>query len=177
MQLPPSEIELSNLNDMSDEDFVTTLGDIFEHSPWVAEAVVDRRPFQSLRSLHAAMVEAVGEAGRRKQRELICAHPDLAGKAARAGELTDDSAREQAGAGLDALSDDEYRRFRDLNDRYQARFGFPFIIAAREHDRASILQSFEERLDNEDREEFRRALCEIAKIARYRLDARLKHTD
>ena len=177
MNVPPPEIELSALNAMSDEAFVATLGDIFEHSPWVAEAVLERRPFQSLRSLHAAMVEAVDEAGRRKQRELICAHPDLAGKATRAGELSDDSTREQAGAGLDALSDEQYRRFRDLNDAYQARFGFPFIIAVRGHDRESILGNFEQRLENDDEEEFRRALCEIAKIARYRLDTRLKHTD
>lgn len=177
MHVPPPEIELSSLNEMSDEDFVATLGDIFEHSPWVAEAVVGRRPFQSLRSLHAAMVQAVDEAGRRKRRELICAHPDLAGKAAQAGELSDDSSREQSGAGLDALSPEQYRRFRDLNDAYQARFGFPFIVAVKEHDRASILKSFEERLENDDETEFRRALHEIAKIARYRLDARLKHTD
>lgn len=177
MHVPESELELSTLNGMDDTAFVETLGDVFEHSPWVAASVTDRRPFQSLRALHGAMVEAVSEAGRREQRELICAHPDLAGKAARAGELTDESTREQASAGLDALSDEQYERFQDLNRRYKARFGFPFIIAVREHDREGILQSFEERLDNDDETEFRRALCEIAKIARYRLDERLKHTD
>ena len=177
MNVPPPAIELSELNDLSDEAFVATLGDIFEHSPWVAEAVKERRPFQSLRSLHAAMVEAVDDAGRRKQRELIRAHPRLAGKRAQAGELTEDSGREQASAGLDALADEQYRRFRNLNDDYEARFGFLFIIAVKEHDRESILESFEERLGNDDETEFRRALCEIAKIARYRLDARLKHTD
>ena len=177
MQIPEPEIELSALNEMADEEFVATLGDIFEHSPWVAEAVLERRPFQSLRSLHMAMVGAVDDAGKRKQRELIRAHPDLAGKAARRGELSDDSEREQAGAGLDALSDEEFERFERLNEAYKARFGFPFIIAVRENDKAEIMDAFERRLENSDEEEFRQALSEIAKIARYRLDARLKHTD
>ena len=177
MRLPPEEIELSTLNEMSDDDFVAVLADIFEHSPWVAEAVVNRRPFQSLRSLHMAMVEAVDDAGRRRQAELIRAHPDLAGKAAVAGDLSADSSREQAGAGLDALSAEEKKRFDKLNAAYKARHGFPFIIAAKEHDKGSILSEFERRIDNDDDEEFRQALCEIAKIARYRLDERLKHTD
>ena len=177
MQIAPPEIELSELNELSDEDFVRTLADIFEDSPWVAEAVAERRPFQSLRSLHAAMVGAVDDAGKRKQADLIRAHPDLAGKAAIAGELSDESSREQAGAGLDALSPEEFERFERLNDTYRARFGFPFIIAVREHDKASILSEFERRTEHSDEEEFRQALCEIAKIARYRLDARLKHTD
>ena len=177
MDIPPPEIELSKLNTMSDDEFVETLGDVFEHSPWVAEAVTDRRPFQSLRSLHMAMVGALDDAGKRKQRELICAHPDLAGKAAVAGDLTDDSAREQASAGLDALTQEEFDRFNELNSSYKARFGFPFIIAVREHTKDGILSEFERRLENSDEEEFRQALCEIAKIARFRLDGRLKHTD
>ena len=177
MPLPKGEIELSQLNEMTDPQFVATLGDIFEHSPWVAEAVVDGRPFQSLRALHTAMVQAVDDAGKRAQRKLIDAHPDLAGKAAMAGDLTEDSAREQAGAGLDALSKEEFERFTALNKEYRARFGFPFIICARMNDKASILSAFEERLRNDDAEEFRQALCEIAKIARFRLDDRLKHTD
>ena len=177
MHIPPPAIELSTLNEMPDSEFVAALADIFERSPWVAEAVVEKRPFQSLRSMHMAMVSAVDDAGKRAQAELVRAHPDLAGKAAVRGELTDESQREQASAGLDALSEEEFERFQRLNDSYRARFGFPFIIAVREHSKAGILSEFERRLENSDEEEFRQALCEIAKIARYRLDDRLKHTD
>ena len=100
---------------------------------------------------------------------LIRAHPDLAGRAAIAGELTAASTREQASAGLDRLSPEEYRRFHALNDAYRARFGFPFIIAVRENTRESILQSFEARLGNERDAEVRTALEEIGKIVRLRL--------
>ena len=171
------ELELSDLNEMSDARFVEVLGDIFEHSPWVAEAVAEHRPFQSLRSLHSRMCESVYDAGKRRQAELIRAHPDLAGKAARAGDVTDESAEEQKGAGLDRLSDEEFERFEKLNSAYRNRFGFPFIICARENDKHSILEAFEKRLENSDEEEFAQALREIAKIARYRLDDRLCHTD
>ncbi|MEP1206668.1 MAG: 2-oxo-4-hydroxy-4-carboxy-5-ureidoimidazoline decarboxylase [Rhizobiaceae bacterium] len=168
-------ISLSTLNDMSDDEFVAALKDIFEHSPWVAKAVVGMRPFKSVRSLHSAMVNAVGDASQRAQMDLICAHPDLAGKAALAGELTDSSTSEQAGAGLDTLSGEEYETFHKLNNGYKSKFGFPFILAVKGHDKHSIMKAFQTRLEHDLEQEQIEALRQIAEIGRFRLEALLKH--
>ena len=168
-------ISLSTLNDMSDEEFVETLKDIFEHSPWVAEGVRDLRPFKSVRSLHSAMVRAVGGASQRLQKDLICAHPDLAGKAALAGELTESSTIEQARAGLDSLTQEEYDSFHKLNNKYKSKFGFPFLLAVKGHDKLSILTAFKTRLDNDLEQEQIEALRQIAEIGRFRLESLVKH--
>ena len=162
---------LEELNSADEPHFVEALGGVFEHSPWVAERAAKARPFTSLLELHSAMAAVVSAAKETKQLELIRAHPDLAGKAARAGELSVDSKQEQAGAGLDRLSEEEYRRFHALNAAYKERFDFPFIIAVKGHTKESILDAFMERLHNSRDAEKRRALAEIAKIARFRLDA------
>lgn len=166
---------ISELNALSDAEFVDALKDIFEHSPWVAERVAALRNFKSVRSLHSAMVEAVSMASEREQLKLIKAHPDLAGKAALAGDLTESSTSEQAGAGLDRLSDVEYKRFHQLNDAYKSKFGFPFILAVKGHDKDSILKAFETRLKNDDNSEKDEALRQIGEIARFRLEALLSH--
>lgn len=165
---------LSTLNVMSLEPFVKTLGGIFEHSPWIAERAWHKRPFASVTAFHQTMCDVVRDASEEKQLELIRAHPDLAGKAALAGDLTDSSKREQAGAGLDRLSAEEYQHFHALNDAYKAKFNFPFILAVKGHTKESILQSFEERLPNSLEAEKARALEEIYKIAGFRLEALLK---
>ena len=167
-------MNLQELNSLPEADFIAALGGIFEHSPWVAEDVAGDRPFASVSVLHQAMVEAVEKAGVKKQLTLIRAHPDLAGKAARAGNLTDASTSEQKGAGLDRLDDAEYERFHHLNDAYKQRFDFPFILAVRGfegkgHDKHSILASFEARLKNTPEQEISEALRQIARIARLRL--------
>jgi 2-oxo-4-hydroxy-4-carboxy-5-ureidoimidazoline decarboxylase len=162
-------VSLAFLNTCSDSEFVDTLGGIFEHSPWVAQAALAGRPYASTDELHAAMAKAVDKAEEDMQLALIRAHPDLAGKAALAGELTAESTSEQSGAGLDRLSEDEYARFHRLNDAYKARFGFPFILAVRGHDKHSILSAFETRLKNTQNAEMTEALSQIARIAEYRL--------
>jgi 2-oxo-4-hydroxy-4-carboxy-5-ureidoimidazoline decarboxylase len=159
-------VPLLDLNAMSTEDFVNALGAIFEHSPWVARAVAPDRPFQSLRELHAAMVQAVQGAGHGLQLELIRSHPDLGAKL----KMTDQSLSEQSGAGLDRLSPELFERFNRLNDAYKSRFGFPFIIAVRNHTRTSILEQFEQRGLNDADLERQTALLEIAEIARFRLE-------
>ncbi len=150
--------------------FVALLGGIFEHSPWIAAGAWDARPFADVDDLHRAMFAVVGAASEDRRLALLQAHPDLAGKLARGGALTAASTAEQASAGLDRLSDDEYERFTALNDAYQARFGFPFIIAVRENTKATILEAFERRLGHDRPAEFAAALAEVAKIARFRLD-------
>jgi 2-oxo-4-hydroxy-4-carboxy-5-ureidoimidazoline decarboxylase len=147
--------------------FVALLGGVFEHSPWVAERAWDARPFASVDALHAAMVAAVESAGETAQLALLCAHPELA----RPGPLTAASQGEQGGLGLDAVAGDEAARFAHANELYRARFGFPFIIAVRgQRDRGAILRAMEERLGNGPDEERRRALAEVGRIARFRLD-------
>lgn len=160
---------LEELNRASAEDFVNALGGIFEHSPWVAESVAGLRPFSSVEILHGAMVVAVEKAGKAAQLELIRAHPDLAGRAARQGSLTAESTNEQKGAGLDRLTDAEFEEFHRLNDAYQNRFGFPFILAVRGHNKHSIIAAFRQRLEHNIGDEIAEALRQIAMIARFRL--------
>jgi 2-oxo-4-hydroxy-4-carboxy-5-ureidoimidazoline decarboxylase len=161
--------DLDELNGLSRDGFAAHLDGVFEHSPWVAEAAWERRPFTGLAQLHAACMAAVFAAGRERQLALIRAHPDLAGKAALAGELTEASVREQAGAGLDRLGPERFARFHRLNDAYKAKFTFPFIICVRRHDQQSILAAFEHRLESEMAAEIHMALTEIGEIVRLRL--------
>ena len=167
--MTPPTVPPTTLNTLAKTDFVTRLGGIFESSPWVAERVYPKRPFGDVLELHAAMCAEVAAAGPDAQLDLIRAHPDLAGKAALAGELTAASSREQAGAGLDRLNAEEYRRFHDLNNRYRERFGFPFVLEVWGHDTTSILAAFEKRLPNDADPEREAALEQIYKIARLRL--------
>ncbi len=170
-------LSITELNGLSADDFVAHLKDIFEHSPWVGERVLPERPFKSVRRLHSAMCAQVAAASAREQLALIRAHPDLAGKAALAGDLTEASTNEQAGAGLNTLTETEYARFHELNDAYKARFDFPFILAVKGHDKHSILAEFERRLDNDLKAENIEALRQISEIARFRLDGLLSHDD
>lgn len=146
------------------------LGGVFEDSPWVAGGAWCERPFADTADLHGTMCRIVARANIDSRRSLIRAHPDLAGKAAVAGELTEASAREQAGVGLDRMTQEEFERFHRLNDAYRTRFGFPFIIAVRGHTRDSILTSFEARLGNSSDAEECEALRQIERIAWFRLD-------
>lgn len=164
---------LSQLNALNSTDFVAALGDIFEHSPWVAERSAAQRPFASVEGAHAAMCAAMQAASESEKLALIRAHPQLAGKAALRGELTADSTREQQGAGLDQCSPEEYAELHQLNADYEARFGFPFILAVKGHNRQSILAAWRLRLGHSPAQEFAEALQQIERIALFRLQARL----
>ncbi len=164
---------LDSLNAASEADFTAALADIYEHSPWVAKAAGARRPFATLAALHDAMIAAVRAAPADMRLALVKAHPDLAGKAARAGALTADSTNEQASVGLDRLTEAEFARFHRLNDAYQAKFGIPFIVCVRRHSKDSILREFDRRLTHGSEAEFDTALGEIFRIAALRLDARV----
>jgi 2-oxo-4-hydroxy-4-carboxy-5-ureidoimidazoline decarboxylase len=168
---------LASINAADEAGFLATLGDIYEHAPWVARAASARRPFATLAALHEAMTEAVRAAAPHQRRELILGHPDLAGKAARAGTMTDDSKSEQASAGLDRLTEGEFARFHQLNAAYRRKFAMPFIICVRRHSRDSILSEFERRLGNSEAAELEVALTEISRIAALRLDQRVEASD
>ncbi len=164
---------LDQLNALSKADFTAALGDIFEHSPWVAEATSAQRPFATLAALHEAMMASVRAATDAAKLTLVKAHPDLAGKAARAGTMTADSVNEQGSVGLDLLNEAEYARFERLNAAYQAKFGIPFIVCVRRHTKDSILNEFERRLAQDKANAFGTALEEIFRIAALRLDQRV----
>ncbi|MEY5063041.1 MAG: hypothetical protein RLZZ112_1005, partial [Verrucomicrobiota bacterium] len=157
---------LTQLNAAPAEEFVRRLGGIFEHSPWVAEKAAGSRPYPSVDSLYQAMVRVVQQAGEKAHLALLNAHPDLVGKAV----LTAESASEQASAGLTNLSPEEVRKFRDWNQAYREKFGFPFIICARLNKKDAILAAFPKRLTQDRKTEITTALEEIAKIARLRLE-------
>ena len=162
-------MNISDINQLPKSAFVQTLGAIFEHSPWVAEGAYAAKPFAAIEALRKAMVDVVDGASLEQQLALIRAHPDLAGKAALAGELTAESTSEQKGAGLDRLTAEEFAKFHRLNDAYKAKFTFPFILAVRGHDKHSILAAFETRLLNDAESERAEALRQIARIAGFRL--------
>jgi len=166
--------KLERLNSAEDAEFVREVGGIFEHAPWVAAAVAGLRPFETLEALHEAMTEAVRKAPRDQRFALINGHPDLAGKAARAGTLTADSTAEQASAGLNRLSEQEFSDFHRLNDAYRQKFGMPFIVCVRRHSKDSILRQFRLRLANTAEAEEEAALREIFRITALRLD---QHVD
>jgi len=166
----PARISLAALERMDRASFIATFGGVFEHSPWVAEGAWASAPFADGRQLHEAMVRVVREAPHERQLALVRAHPELAGKAAIRGELTEASTSEQAGSGLNRLTEAEDARFRELNERYKERFGFPFVMAVKHGRKGEILDAFAARLGSMPSEELSRAITEIGKIAGYRLD-------
>jgi 2-oxo-4-hydroxy-4-carboxy-5-ureidoimidazoline decarboxylase len=166
---PTAVLTLSDLNAMDEDAFVGALAGVFEHSPWVARDASRARPFASVDELRRALEAAMGAAPRARQLDLIGAHPELAGREARAGELTAESASEQARAGLDRLSADEVAALSALNAAYRERFGFPLVVCVREHTKDSILAWGAERLGHSTDEEVAIALGEVAKIAGLRL--------
>lgn len=167
--LPMTQRTVAELSALPRAEFIAALDGIFEHSPWVAEAAWEDRPFATVNALHDAMCQAVIDAGETQQLDLIRAHPELAGKAAVRGELTAESTREQAGAGLDQCSAEEFARLTELNDAYKAKFGFPYILAVRGHTRSSIIENFATRLENSRADEIEECLRQIFRIAGFRL--------
>jgi 2-oxo-4-hydroxy-4-carboxy-5-ureidoimidazoline decarboxylase len=170
-------VTLDTLNAADRMAFTAAIGDVMELAPWVADEAFAKRPFASLAALYRAMTDAVTHAGDERQRALINGHPDLAGKAAREGKLTADSTAEQAAAGLDRLSAEEFADFHRLNDAYRTKFGMPFIVCVRRHGKASILREFTRRLNNDAAAERKTALAEIFRIAALRLDQRVTAPD
>lgn len=154
------------------EEFIARYAGVYENSPWVAAQVATfASDIEDVKRLALLLADCVDNAAPEQQLALIRAHPDLAGKARLAGELTEDSALEQTNAGLDQCSNEEYERFQVLNTAYREKFGFPFVMAVRGSNRAEILHAFAARLENDYDLEFETALAEIHKIARLRLAA------
>lgn len=161
---------LADVNSLTEQAFVEAFGDVAEHSPWVARGAAALRPFGAREDLVAAFEDVLRRAPAADQLALIRAHPDLATKA----RLTDDSSREQQGAGLASLTESEFARFTSLNSRYREQFGFPFIFAVKGATKHQILASFEERVMNGRTEEFAMALTQVLRIFRFRIEDRVQ---
>ena len=167
--MPAEPILLPELNTLDRERFAAALATLFEGPQWIVAELWARRPFASVRELHEAACAIVWAAPEGQQLALLRAHPDLVGRAALAGTLSQPSTAEQSAAGLDRLSADEISRFTRYNATYRARFGFPFIVCARENTKDTILDGFATRLPNTREREIATALGEVAKIAALRL--------
>ncbi len=162
---------IDGVNALSPPEFLLAFGGLYEHSPWIVEAAAAKRPFTDFEAMLDALGEVVDASGEVRQLGLLRAHPELAGKAAIDHTLTGASTLEQASAGLDRMTPEEYETFHALNAAYQARFDFPFIICVRLTDKPGILKAMADRLQNSRDQEFRTALDEVSKIVRLRLEA------
>jgi OHCU decarboxylase len=172
----PPRVEPSAITavDAMDRDaFTSALSSVVEHSPWVAQRAWELRPFGSRERLQLAFETAIRTARRERRLEVLHAHPELGGRAAREGELTASSASEQRAAKLDRLSTDELAALRQLNLDYRGRFGFPFISCVREHSAASLLAWGAARLERDLEDEEATALAEVGKIIGLRLRERV----
>ncbi|MGA3025739.1 MAG: 2-oxo-4-hydroxy-4-carboxy-5-ureidoimidazoline decarboxylase [Bryobacteraceae bacterium] len=157
---------MDELNSLDYPGFVEAVGWVFEQSPWVAERVAARRPFAGVDALHGAMTEQVERATDAERLALLRAHPDLGARA----RLSPASNEEQAGAGLDSLTPDEFERLHRLNAAYRSRFGFPFLLAVRGSTKHYVLRALEARMESPPEDEYREALRQACRIARFRLE-------
>lgn len=158
---------------MDETSFVECFGGVYEYSPWIATRTWQRgltTQEDTVIGLSEAMMGVVDVAERDLLMQLINAHPDLAGRAALSGELTEESSAEQSGAGIDNCTVEEFAKFQKYNSQYKNRFGFPFIMAVKESNRHKILAAFSERLEHGTEREFKQAIVEINKIARFRIE-------
>lgn len=163
------KLTLDEINGLRKETFVHALGGLFEGQPWIVARAWSKRPFSSLEDFHNTLCSIMYQASVGQQVALLCAHPDLVGRAAQTGTLSPASAREQASAGLDHLTPEEIALFQRYNQAYRTRFGFPFVICARENKKESILAGFAARLSHSYAQEMNLALSEVAKICSLRL--------
>jgi 2-oxo-4-hydroxy-4-carboxy-5-ureidoimidazoline decarboxylase len=156
---------VDDLNALDRENFIAALGWIFEDSPWVAERTWTARPFADLDALHTAMVGQLMRAKREELLALLCAHPNLGTRARISPASTD----EQAGAGLDQLTPQEFEFLQEMNSAYLKKFGFPFLYAVKGSTKHDILRALQLRLGASPEEEFDEALRQVQRIARFRL--------
>lgn len=164
---------LANLNQMTKPEFISLLGPVYEHSPWIAEKTSKQTPFANLQDLIFTMRAIVEVAPDEAKLALLRAHPDLGGKLARTGQLTAESSLEQAGLGLDGLDGKESQQFENLNRAYTKKFGFPFIICAKRHSRSQVLSAFQTRLQNSPEKEAEEALRQVHLIGQLRLEEKV----
>jgi 2-oxo-4-hydroxy-4-carboxy-5-ureidoimidazoline decarboxylase len=162
-------IDIEDVNAMDAGAFVAAFRDVPDATPWVAIEAEGERPFMSRDAMVSVFANVIAEGEPQRQMALLQAHPDLAARE----NLTDASAMEQRKAGLDRLTAAEHRRLTELNAAYRERFGFPFILAVRGVTKADVLTALEARLKNPPAAEFARALVEVQRIVRFRIEDRV----
>lgn len=165
------QISLLKLNSLTSEQFVAALADIFEHSSWIPEGTWKDLPFESIQALHLSMIKVVKSATTKQQLKLLREHPQLAGKEASSGTLTQHSTHEQQSVGMNSLSSKEMQQIKTLNEDYNNKFGWPFIIAVLDNTKDDIFRKWSQRLENEYETELQNCLEQVYLIAKLRLDA------
>lgn len=169
-----NKTDIQTLNNATQAEFTQTLAEIYEHSSWIPEQAWHSRPFKDVEHLHQTMLKIVEDASIEEKLALLRAHPQLAGKEAKSGELTNASTQEQSSANLNALSKAEMDEITALNEQYLQVHQFPFIIAVKNHDKAGIFSEFKRRINNPNNEELFTAIWQVGLIATFRLVAILK---
>ena len=159
---------MNKINKLSQSEFVEIFGNIFEKARWIAEKLYNEKPFNNFKELRSKMLETFENASKKVLIKVLNAHPDLADKT-KIGSLTTDSKIEQNNAGLDQCSREEFNEFKNLNNKYKKKFGFPFILAVKGKDKVEILNEFKKRILNNKNDEFDEALTQVIKIANLRL--------
>ena len=162
-------IMINRINNLSQSEFIENFANIFEKTKWIADRLYDQKPFNSFEELCSKMLEIFKTAGKENQLKILRAHPDLANKI-NIGLLTIDSRAEQKEAGLNRCSEKEFSEFKNLNNEYKKKFGFPFILAVGNKNKFEILDEFKKRILNSNVEEFDKALAQVCKIASLRLN-------
>jgi len=165
------KLTIEQLNGMDRSAFMDAVGWVAEHSPWVMERVYDKLPYRNRDELHEKLVDVIHHLSEHEQLALLRSHPDLGTRL----QMTEASVSEQRGAGLDSLSEEEYRLLLDLNERYTSRFGFPFIMAVKGKRKSEVIEAMRRRSGNEREGELKTALGEIGRITRFRLSERVEH--
>ena len=163
-------MNLEKLNNSDQNSFTQILGEIFEHSPWIPQETWKNRPFNTIEHLHKNLKQTLEAADDIKKLDLVRTHPDLAGKLAVSGELTDFSTAEQQSAQLNKLTEEQFETLSKLNQTYKDKFQFPFIICVKDHTQTSIFEHFNKRVSNDSETEINAALKQISRIAWHRLN-------
>jgi 2-oxo-4-hydroxy-4-carboxy-5-ureidoimidazoline decarboxylase len=166
---------IDQINQLPKAQFVKVFGQVVEHSPWVAQTAFESRPFRTLTDLHAAMAKAIEQAGPGAWAEILNLHPELSGKEAQEGALTDFSVSEQAGLGLDRLSKEEFQKIQSFNRLYREKFGFPFVICVKLlKNRDQLFTEMQRRLGLSAQDELRTGIGQVMEICRIRLSQLVK---
>ena len=159
---------INKINKLSQSDFVKVFANIFENTIWIAKELYKQKPFNSFEDLSLKMLDIFENTTKAKQLKILNAHPELADKT-KIGSLTPDSQKEQSNAGLDQCSEDEFNEFKNLNDEYKKKFGFPFILAVKGRTKIEILNNFRQRVSSDTNTEFNQAIKQVKQIASLRL--------
>ena len=160
---------INKINNLPKKEFLEVFGNVFENANWIAEKLYTQKPFKDFEDLSQKMLNIFENTNKEKQLEILNSHPDLADKT-KIGLLTQDSNKEQNIAGLDKCSEEEFNEFKNLNIKYKARFGFPFIYAIKNKSKIEILNNFKERVAYDINDEFIEAIKQVKKIAYLRIN-------